>query len=107
MAHENLGVKEEQVSLSSAKICQNISPAGWGGPGQRDYTSLLIVAVLHSTNSAHLLEERPSLYQLLAAPVYQVASVKVICICISDHSGKIIIPKHPIFTLYMYLYVKH
>lgn len=75
MAHENLGVKEEQIPLSSAKVCKSICPASWGGPGQRDYTSLLIIAVLHTTNTAHLLEDRPSLYQLLSAQVYQVASM--------------------------------
>lgn len=101
VGHENLKVKEEQIPLSSAKVFQNICPAGWGGPGQRVYTSLFIVAVLHTTNSAHLLEDGSFLHQLLSAHVYQVASMKVICICISDHSGKIIIPKHPIFTLYI------
>lgn len=107
VAHENLGAKEEQIPLSRAKICQSICPAGWGGPGQRDYTSLLIIAVLHTTKRAHLLEDRPSLYQLLSAHVYQVARMITICICIYDHSGKIFIAKHPIFILYMYLHVKH
>lgn len=48
IAHENLGVKEEQIPLSSDKICQNICPADWGGHGQKDYISLLIIPVLHT-----------------------------------------------------------
>lgn len=44
----------EQNPLSGAKGCQDICPAGWGGPGQRDYSLLLNFAALDTANSAHL-----------------------------------------------------
>lgn len=44
----------EQNPLSGAKGCQDICPAGWGVPGQRDYSLLLNFAALDTANSAHL-----------------------------------------------------
>lgn len=65
----------EQNPLSGAKGCQDICPAGWEGPGQKGYPLLLNFAALHTPNSAHLSEDRLSLYRLLSAQIYQAVNM--------------------------------